>query len=982
MAKFRSRFALLLVAAVLAAQPGGKRPIQPEDFDSWKSIASQKLSDDGKFLAYTVTPQVGNGELVLRNLETGVERKEGIGSRPTSTSDNTEAEPGAEPSPGPGRAAVPRGSTLSFTADGKFVIFTANPTKEDADKARRARGSETPKPSLVILPTAGGEAVRIAGVRNFQLAANNSRWLAYQLEPPALPAKPASETKQEPQDQGRPSTRPTTAARPTTGSDVVLRDLATHAERKFTEVSEYLLSKDGKTLVYAVSSKNEDNNGIHAAQTDGSESKSVLSGKGRYSRLTFDEAQQRLAFLSTRDDAAARTPAYSLYLWNRAAGSAEVAVNKDTPGMRSGWRIGERGAINFSKDGARLFFATAPVPASRRAASTAPSEDKAVADLWHWKDPIVQSMQKVRAEQDRNRTYRAVYLLSEKRAVQLADASLSDVTVNEDSAAAIGSDDREYRSMVEFDERYSDYYLVNVDSGARTLIARKLRGGIATSPDGKYGVSFDGKDWWSIELGTSRRRNLTGSLGVAFHDEEYDSPGTPRPYGMAGWTKDSKSVLLYDRYDVWQFSPEGDTARLLTDGAGRKEKMQFRYQRFGEERRSPFERSGAIDSSKPLLLRAENTVTRDTGFYEDSFTTNDPPRKLLMGAKSYSAPEKAKNADVVLFSATRFDEFGDLLVTNSHFQNIRKVSNANPQKEQLAWGAAELISFRNLDGRPLQAALFKPDNFDPNKKYPMMVYIYERLSQTVHQFRAPAPSHSINISYYTSNGYIVLTPDIVYTIGYPGQSALKCVLPAIDAVVGKGYVNENAIGIQGHSWGGYQIAYMVTQTTRFKAAAAGAPVANMTSAYNGIRWGSGLPRQFQYERTQSRIGGSLWQYPTRFLENSPLFQADRVQTPLLLLHNDQDDAVPWYQGLEYFLALRRLGKEAYLFNYNGEPHGLRKRANQKDYTMRLRQFFDHHLKGAPAPEWMQRGIPYIEREQEKERSAPPAAAPLPTGGSQ
>ncbi|MFN7933170.1 MAG: hypothetical protein U0R19_07570 [Bryobacteraceae bacterium] len=402
-AKLRTRFALLLVAAALAAQPGAKRPIQPEDFDSWKSIANQKLSDDGKFLAYTVTPQVGNGELVLRNLETGAERKESIGSRPSSTTDNTESEPGAEPSPGPpGRPTAPRGNTLAFTADGKYVIFTANPTKEDADKARRARNTEAPKPSLVILPTSGGEAIRIAGVRNFQLAANDPRWLAYQLEPPPPPARPASETKQE---------RPGTATRPTTASDVILRDLTTQAERKFVEVSEYSLSKDGKTLVYAVSSKNEDNNGIHAAQTDGSESKSVLSGKGRYSRLTWDEAQQRLAFLSTRDDAAARTPAYSLYLWNRTAGSAELAVNKDTPGMRSGWRIGERGAINFSKDGSRLFFATAPAPAPRRTATAAPSEDKAVADLWHWKDPIVQSMQKVRAEQDRNRTYRAVYCL-------------------------------------------------------------------------------------------------------------------------------------------------------------------------------------------------------------------------------------------------------------------------------------------------------------------------------------------------------------------------------------------------------------------------------------------------------------------------------------------------------------------------------------------------------------------------------------------
>ena len=276
--------------------------------------------------------------------------------------------------------------------------------------------------------------------------------------------------------------------------------------------------------------------------------------------------------------------------------------------------------------------------------------------------------------------------------------------------------------------------------------------------------------------------------------------------------------------------------------------------------------------------------------------------------------------------------------------------------------ASELVRFRSSNGDRLDAVLFKPADFDPKKKYPLIVYIYERLSQRVHSFTDPRPGHSINISQYVSNGYLVLTPDIAYRIGYPGESAMNCVLPAIDTVVERGFVDEKAIGIQGHSWGGYQIAYMLTRTNRFKAASAGAPVANMISAYDGIRWGSGLPRQFQYERGQSRIGGSPWQMPLRFIENSPIFTADRVTTPLLMIHNDGDDAVPWYQGVEYFLALRRLGKaEVYLFNYNGEPHGLRQRANQKDYTRRLQNFFDHHLKGAPKADWMERGIPFLEK---------------------
>ena len=279
----------------------------------------------------------------------------------------------------------------------------------------------------------------------------------------------------------------------------------------------------------------------------------------------------------------------------------------------------------------------------------------------------------------------------------------------------------------------------------------------------------------------------------------------------------------------------------------------------------------------------------------------------------------------------------------------------------------KLIEYKGTGGKRLQGALFLPANYEPGKKYPMVVYIYERLSQNVHNFVRPSPGTSINVAYYVSNGYLVLTPDIVYTTGHPGQSALKCVLPAVQAVVDKGFVNRGAIGIQGHSWGGYQIAYLVTQTNVFRAAEAGAPVANMISAYDGIRWGTGLPRQFQYEKTQSRIGGSIWEYPLRFVENSPIFMVDRITTPLLILHDDGDDAVPWYQGVELFLSMRRLGKEAYLFNYNGEAHGLRKRPNQKDYTVRMQQFFDHFLKDARTPEWMEKGIPFIEREQEKEK---------------
>jgi dipeptidyl aminopeptidase/acylaminoacyl peptidase len=415
-------------------------------------------------------------------------------------------------------------------------------------------------------------------------------------------------------------------------------------------------------------------------------------------------------------------------------------------------------------------------------------------------------------------------------------------------------------------------------------------------------------------------------------------------------------VLLYDHYDIWQVSPDGAVAKNITAGYGRAHDLQFRYARTDNDARERW-----IDPSKPVLLHAVNVNTRDTGFFRGAFDGSEP-KQLIMAAKDLAMPVKAKDADVYLLTEQTFNEFPDLVTTDGTFKELRKVSDANPQKAQLLWGTSEVVHFRNADGVALSGALYKPENFDPKKKYPMMVYIYEKLTQNVNHFVNPAPGTSINVTYYVSNGYLVLEPDIVYTTGYPGQSALKCVLPAIQSVVDKGIVDEKAIGIQGHSWGGYQIAYMVTQTNRFKAVAAGAPVVDMISAYDGIRWGTGITRQFQYERTQSRIGGSIWQYPTRFIENSPIFWADRVQTPVMILQNDGDTAVPWYQGLEFFLALRRLGKEVYLFNYNGQPHGLSDRADQKDYTIRLQQYFDHYLKGAPAPDWMEKGVPFLDRE--------------------
>src|SRR5215212_5766926 len=980
--KLQRSVALVCTVALLAtmalaqqtAAPAPKRALTHQDYDAWRSILAQQVSRDGKFVAYAYMPQDGDGEIVVRNIATGLDWRASRGYRPPLPPPDDPGTNLAEFQAEQARLVRP-----VFTADSRFLVFTTEPTKAEVNKAKKEKKKpeEMPKNGLSIIDLSNGTVKRIERVKSFRVPEDGSGFIAYLMEAPQSPprtdpsaaapgnaepgAKPVSTepTATEPPAQ-RPSGR--SRGKKEYGADLILHNTTTSDERKFTDVLDFTISKDAKTLVFTTSSRKEDTNGVYAVTTDSDASPTtLLSGKGKYQRLTWDEDNTQLAFTSDKEDAGSKQPKFRVYHWNRKDPQATEIVSINSPGFRKEYVVSERANPSFSLDGSHLFLGAAPPPEpEKNPDEEIPADEKVLVDLWHWKDDYVQPIQKVRAEQDRNRSYRAVYDLKEKKFVQLADDTMENISPSNDGSYAIGSDNRKYRVTNDYDPGFTDYYLVNTSDGSRKPLLTKQRGNVSLSPNAKYAIYFDGKDWYSYSVNGGSTVNLTKNLTVRFYNEENDTPSTPASYGIAGWTKDDADVLIYDRYDIWQIAPDGSRAKNLTDGVGRKVLTALRYIRLDPKERW-------IDPDKPMLLSAESEETRDSGFYRDKVNSDAPPQKLLMAAKDFNSPTKARDADVLIMTASRFDQFPDVWVTNSLFRELKRVSNGDAQRAPYNWGTAELVNFKNVDGVPLKGLLLKPDNFDPKKKYPMLVYIYERLSQGLHTFRNPAPGTSINPTYYVSNGYLIFMPDIVYTIGYPGASALKCVLPGIQAVVDKGYVNENAIGIQGHSWGGYQIAYMVTQTNRFKAAAPGALVANMTSAYSGIRWGTGLPRQFQYERSQSRIGGSLWDYPLRFLDNSPIFRADRVETPLLMIHNDEDDAVPWYQGIEYFLALRRLGKEAYMFTYNGEKHGLRKRINQKDYTRRLQEFFDHFLKGAPAPEWMEKGIPYLQREKEKEK---------------
>ena len=988
--RLHGRALALLVGSLLVVQwsmeaqsrpSSARRPLTYDAVDYWKTIGGTRISDDGQWVLYAVTSQAEDGELVVRNLKTAQEFRS------------------------------PRGTRGQFTADSRFVVFTIAQSKADEERERRqnrGRGGEAsepqrtaatapgepaaatpagrqggagrgegangrrnePRTGLGIMTLADGKVTTVDKVGSFRLADENAGWLAYYKGTGGAGGGPAAGGRggrggNPPQAAGGRGGQAAGGAaardRKQPGSDLVLRNLASGEETTIPEVTEYVWNARGTHLAYAVSSNEATKDGASVRRVSDGAVTALHSGRGRYRSIAFDEAGAQVAFISDQAEFGKPVAPYRLYYWKAGDGAAREIVSAATPGMPKGMVVAENASPRFSRDGGRIFLATAPPPPPSAAAGSdhndADTREPIAVDLWSTNDPWLQPMQRVRAEQERTRSYRGVFHVADGRFVQLATPDLPTVNPGDDLAQAIGLSDVPYRKELSWDQTYNDVFLLDLKTGKPTRVLEHW-GSSATSmsPGGRYVLYFDEVNghWFTYRVSDGARVNLTGKIDVRFQQNN-DVPDLPGAYGTAGWTADDRSVLLYDEFDIWEVRPDGTGARNVTGGAGRTAGLTFRYRSMDPEER-------VVPANRPLLLSATDDRTRATGFYRlANLTAAAPPEKVVMLDKAFGAVNKAKNADTVVFTLSRFEEFPDIWASDLTFKDMKKVSNVGAQQEAFTWGTSELIEYTNADGRKLRAILTKPDNFDPKKKYPLMVYIYEELSQGLHSYSNPGVGHSINIPRYVSNGYVLLRPDIVYTTGYPGEAAEKCVIPAVNTIVDMGFIDPDRIGIQGHSWGGYQITHLITRTNLFAAVEAGASVSNMISAYGGIRWGTGMSRAFQYEKTQSRIGAPPWDAPLQFIENSPIFWVEKVETPYLTIHNDEDDAVPWYQGIEFITALRRLGKEGYMFNYNGERHGLRNRDNMKHFTVHMDEFFDHYLLGRPRPEWMDKGVPYLER---------------------
>ncbi|MEM8585605.1 MAG: prolyl oligopeptidase family serine peptidase [Bacteroidota bacterium] len=883
--------------------------LEIEDLSSWNSIQSPAINADGTYAAYTIKPDYGDGRTEVAAL--GEEGR---------------------------RFVLPQVESAQFTCGGQYLLGWQKPRLDTAraykldDKEKALKDMD----SLLVLNLENGERQLIPQVYSWKTGEYWDDFYAYTT------SSLLADSLQEGLAEG--------------ARRLVVRRFGSQDSLSLEGVTSFELSERGASLVATRAAHDSlwAAEVIYLAADNWAWQTIWTASDQRLGKLGISEMGQDVAFIASPESLKEEEQApWSLYTWRGSGLAQEI----DYQWLPYGYRISPDARLYYCKYANRLYFGITPRKPEQD--STILDEDVARVEVWTTQDARLYPQQNVLADRERKRSYACMLDIDRSR-VQIIETPEANSMLLPESCSlpyvAVYDQSKYLRetSWAGFPTR-SDVYLVDVSSGDRQLVAEGISGTPQWSPAGKYLYWYSRPDtaWMAYAIADQQTRQMTDNSFSAFYDEDNDRPMHPSSYGYMGWSENDAFIHIYDRYDIWRIDPSGDRppSRITN---GRSENQRLRYIEIDEDKEY-------FTEDDRLLIRHLDEDDLHAG-YSWLYLPNGRIETLQKGPYSYTRNViKAREAEAYLYTFEDFETFPDLQYSTDLRKSEQKVSDANPQQSEYGWGSAETFEWIDPQGRRLRGMLIKPANFDPNERYPMIVNFYERSSEGLYRHRPPFPHRStINYAYYANRGYLIFNPDVVYRVGYPGESAYDCVMSGLNKLMENPWVDRNRIGLQGHSWGGYQAAYLVTKTDLFACAESGAPVVNMFSAYGGIRWGSGLSRAFQYEQTQSRIGGTPWTHHLRYVENSPIFTTDKINTPLLIMHNDEDGAVPWYQGIEWFTALRRLDKPAWLLNYQGEPHWPLRHANRVDFQRRMSQFFDHYLQGARMPRWMREGVDPLE----------------------
>lgn len=904
------KLVLLFVAIPGFCFSQNKKSLDHDAYNQWRSIGSHAISNNGNHLMYTLEPNgYGNESVMLQKIS------------------------------GELLLEHPRAYEPVFSNNSSYLFFKVSPDFDEMRdlKRKKTKEKDLPKDTLAIYQIANQKMTKIPGLKSFKVPEKWDNYLIYLYEPEPDTAK---------KDEKKRSKK--------NGFDLMVQNLSDQKQYTFAYVLDYKIAEEGAALALTTTGNDSTiQEGVYVFDFENRVFNPIFRAKGEYANMAWDKSGTKLAFTSDTDTTKALQRDHHLHYYKTGWDSTKTIVSNAS---LDGLMVNNHFNPYFSEAGNRLFFETKEFPILQDTSLL--DEEIVNVEVWSYQDQRLFTQQENQLKKDQRFGYLSYFDTKSDKMVQLGGADFSRIVISDegDGNTALALSDYNYRKLITW-EGYTlnDVYTVNLSDGSKSKILEGVRGNVQLSPKGKYAYWYNNGDtaWFAYSFAEAKTRQLTSNDLSPFYNEIHDTPSDPWPYGIMSWTENDSRLLIYDRYDIWEVDPRMSVQPKKITPNGRKEKLTYRYVRMDPEERS-------IKKNQKLTLTGFYEGDKSEAIFSMTYGKNDVKR-LTAGDFQYNGFRKARDGKNVLFTKESYQVFPDLLGTDLSFNSPKQISSINPQQQDYNWGTIELVYWNSLDGQKMEGMLVKPEGFDPAKKYPMIVNFYEKSSNRLNSHRDPYPGRStINYSFYASRGYLIFNPNVNYKTGYPGEDAYNCVIPGVTSLIEKGFVDEENIGVQGHSWGGYQIAHLINETNIFKCAESGAPVVNMISAYGGIRWGSGLSRMFQYERTQSRIGGTLWEYPLRYIENSPIFYVDKVKTPVLILHNDEDGAVPWYQGIEYFGALRRLGKPAWLLNYRGEPHWPVKVQNRIDFNIRLAQFFDHYLKGEPMPKWMRDGVPATE----------------------
>jgi len=913
------------------AQPSAPRAVEIADMAAWKGISSAAISANGLWAAWRISEAEGDANVVVKSLS------------------------------GKEEYSFPAGQgagSLEFSDDGAWFAFTAHMSKKEQDAAKKAKKPVQTKVTLVDLKT--GKATTVDKVRKFAFANQRGGWIAMHkaMVDGAVPAAPVAPAA---------SGAPAATAKPK-GSDLLLKNLKTGVSLNLGNVSEFEFDHQGRYLAYVVDATDKAGNAVVVQTLDSGASQVLDEGEVVYEKLLWNDKGTGFTVLKGIED-----KAYLDKLWN-ALGFRLEANNqfvktlvdpsklKDFPADMT---ISGDAQPRWSKDFAWISFGIKDAKKKPKDEKKEPEVDEKVnLVLWHHQDKRLPTQQKVQQDMDKKRSAAALYRVADDKFVRIGDEKLTSVSLPLAGDWALAQDDSEYQRQASMDgRRFSDVYAVNLKNGERRLLTKQASWTFGLAYDGRHYLHYEDGHFFSVEMASGKRHNLTAGLNASFINLEDDHNLVKPPVQPFGWSSDSRFVLLSDGWDIWKMPADGGKAVQLTSDGQRD---QVRYQR----RMVLDQDEKGIDLSKPQYFSAYGEWTKKAGFLR--LEPNGNVKRLAFDDVSYRRLLKAEKADVYLLSKETAIAPPDLYVSGEQLSDTRKLTDLVSQEKNYTMGSgAMLVNYVGTDGKKLQGALFLPTNYQAGKAYPTIVYIYEKLSQGLNSYTPPVVGGGgFNRAYYTSHGYAVFNPDITYRLNDPGVSAKESVLPALQAAIATGVVDAKRVGLQGHSWGGYQTAFLVTQTDVFKAASAGAALTNMISMYSLVYKNSGSTNQAIFESSQGRFLGAYNDHWEAYVRNSPVFFAKNVKTPLLMLQNDVDGAVDYTQGVEYFNTLRRAGKDVIMLEYPGENHGLVKKPNQKDYMQRMKEFFDFHLKDKAAPEWLTKGVAWLKMEEHlKERAS-------------